>query len=121
VPQQYPATMEPLPLADFVALSEGQMQVAPWLEKPPKLTEMTVEQFRDFADSMASIEHVGRQVTKVRNAHGEAELLNVVGDIVKELERFPFIDQPANAKFGHPGFWPRSTHCWNALACRASV
>lgn len=80
------------PLADFVAASSGQVAAAPWLySNPPKIADMTVQQFREFADTMKSLEHVGRQSQKLFNAQGEAELQNVIFDIKKELERFPFV------------------------------
>lgn len=85
------------PLRDFVADSEGQLAVAPWLTEgnAPKIKDMTVEQFRAFADSLKSMEHVGRKAEQLESARGKAELQNVIFDIKKELDRFPFIDQPA--------------------------
>jgi hypothetical protein len=75
--------------------------VAPWLfGKPPQLTEMTVEQFRDFQKSLRSLEHVGALAKTLDSAHGKADLDNVVFDIVKELDRFPLVHQPNIGTFG---------------------
>ncbi len=98
LPQHFAPLADTPPLRDFVDQSEGQVAAAPWLMDgtQPKLADMTVEQFRALSDTLKSIEHVGRQALKLENAYGEALLANVVGDIVKSLERFPFIDQPAH-------------------------
>ncbi len=96
VSSQFQPSVTPAKLSDFVADSEGQLAVAPWLMESgqPKLQDMSVVQFREFVDSMKSMEHVGRQAAQVENARGKAELQNVIFDIKKELDRFPFIDQP---------------------------
>lgn len=97
VPQIHAPVQPPVPLRDLVAESQGQLAVAPWLEegRPPQIKDMTVEQFRAFADSLKSMEHVGRQAKKLFSAQGEAELQNVIVDVKTELERFKFVDQPA--------------------------
>jgi hypothetical protein len=106
VQQIHVPTLPTAPLADFVNEAEGQLAVAPWLFKnPPAIRDMTVTQFREFTDSLKSMEHVGRWATKLENAQGEAELQNVVFDAVKELQRFPFKDQPTN----NPSFGQRLT------------
>lgn len=95
VAQIHAPSASPMALRDFVAASDGQLAVAPWLWKqPPLLKDMSVQEFREFADSLKSMEHVGRQAQKLFNAQGEAELQNVIFDVKKELERFGFVDQP---------------------------
>jgi hypothetical protein len=95
VPQIHAPVQPPVALRDLVNESQGQLAVAPWLaDAPVKIQDMTVEQFRAFADSLKSMEHVGRAAKKLHNARGEAELQNVIMDIKDELARFPFIEQP---------------------------
>lgn len=96
VPQNIAPTMPPMPLADFVADSEGQIAVASWLTtpKPPQISDMTVAQFRDLQKSLRSLEHVGAMAKQLDSAHGKADLDNVVFDIIKELDRFPLVHQP---------------------------
>lgn len=98
LPQQFRPSGDLGSLRDFVDASDGQLAVAHWLMdgSQPQMQDLSVEQFREFADSIKSLEHVGRQVGKVISARGEAELQNVVFDAKKNLERFPFIDQPMN-------------------------
>jgi hypothetical protein len=111
VPNQFDPLVPTGSLSDFVVQSEGQLAVAPWLaEKPIPIKEMTVAQYREFADSLKSMEHVGRNVKKLESARGSAELENVVGDIVKSLERFPFIDQP-----NHPSLAQRAGSVWRKV------
>lgn len=96
VPQQF-QPMEPLePLANFVADSEGQLAVAPWLmgQKPPGFEQMTVAQFREFQKSFRSLEHVGAKAKQMDSAYGSATVDNVVFDAIKELDRFPLVHQP---------------------------
>lgn len=102
VPQQFAPLADTPALRDFVADAEGQIAAAPWLMngEQPKLTDMTVDQFRGFADTMKSLEHVGRLAKTLENAQKKADLDNVVFNIKKELERFNFIDQPLNPSLG---------------------
>ena len=102
VPQQFQASAPLESPAQFVADSNGQIAAAPWLinGRPPKLPEMTVEQFRGFTDTIKSMENAGRYAMTLENARGKAELQNVVFDIKKELDRFNFIDQPLNPSLG---------------------
>jgi hypothetical protein len=96
IPQVHAPSAPPMELRDFVAASDGQLAVAPWLYegRTPRVTEMNVQEFREFADSLKSMEHVGRQAQKLFSAHGEAELQNVIFDVNAELARFGFVDQP---------------------------
>jgi hypothetical protein len=98
IPQVHAPSAPPMELRDFVADSNGQLAVASWLweRSVPKITDMSVAQFREFADSLKSMEHVGRQATKVMNMHGEADLQNFIFDAVSQLQRFDKIVQPYN-------------------------
>lgn len=98
VEQKYMPFERPVPLSDFVAASDGQLAVAPWLYEtnPPKLVDMSVTQFRDFVKSAQSMMHVGREVKTVENLHGKAKLQDVIFDSTKELDRFNLINQPLN-------------------------
>lgn len=98
IPQQFAPLRDTGPLRDFVANSEGQIAVAPWLMdgSQPKLQDMSVGQFRDFVKSMQSLEHVGRAAKTLDSAYGKAEVQNVIFDIKKELDRFDLIEQPLN-------------------------
>lgn len=81
----------------FIADSEGRLAVADFLRDPDfnkKIPDFTVQEYRDLADSLQSLVHVGRDAKKLDSLRGKADLDNTVFDIVKELERFPFIDQP---------------------------
>lgn len=106
-----------VPLGDFVAASNGQLAVAPWLTvKPPKIADMTVPQFREFTDSLKSLEHVGRQSQTVYNANGKAEVQNVISDIKVALDRFPLIEQPLNpTPFQHVKRLGRLVTAWHLL------
>lgn len=102
VAQKYQPTQPLEPLAQFVADSEGQLAVADWLQTGPlpEPGKMTVQQFREFSDSLKSMMHVGRQAKVLENLHGKAELDNVVQDVIKELSRFDSFDQPLNKSLG---------------------
>lgn len=96
IPQQFSARGPMDSLANFVADSEGQLAVAPWLmeQKVPSFNEMTVAQFKEFQKSFRSLEHVGAKAKQLDSAHGKADLDNVVFDIIKEFDRFPLVHQP---------------------------
>jgi hypothetical protein len=98
LPQQFPPTRDLGTLRDFVADSEGQLAVAHWLldGSQPQMQAMSVEQFREFADSLKSMAHVGRQAQTLESARGKADLQNVIFDIKKQQERFNLIEQPLN-------------------------
>lgn len=98
LPQQFRPAGDLVSLRDFVDASDGQLAVASWLMdgSQPQMQGMSVGQFREFAESLTSLEHVGKQVGTVMSARGPAELQNVVFDAKRNLERFPFIDQPMN-------------------------
>lgn len=107
VEQKFAPTMPLEPIQQFVADSEGQISVAPWLrgevpqgQRMPSIEDMSVEQFRDLAKSLQSMEHVAKQVKTLSNAREAADLQNVIFDVKKELDRFNFIDQPMNPTLG---------------------
>lgn len=87
--------------AQFVADSNGQIAVAPWLIDPQLRTfvgphDIPIGAYRALGKSIQSVLHAGREATKLENVHGKADLQNVVFDIKKELERFDLIEQPLN-------------------------
>ncbi len=85
-------------LKDFVEASNGQAQVASWLQdgsvRVTDPSKLTVQQTRDLADSITSMMHVGRQEKTLTSAYKTAEIQNVMADIKQELDRFNLIDQP---------------------------
>lgn len=107
IEQKFAPTVPLEPIQQFVADSEGQIAVAPWLrgevpqgQRMPSIEDMSVEQFRDLAKSLQSMEHVAKQVKTLSNAREAADLQNVIFDVKKELDRFNFIDQPMNPTLG---------------------
>lgn len=91
--------------AQFVADSNGQIAVAPWMVDPNLRSfkgpeDISVKDFRDLGKSLQSIMHAGREATKLENIHGKADLQNVIFDIKKQLDRFDLINQPINPSIG---------------------
>lgn len=112
-----PLKAEQASLQQFVNESNGQLAVAHWLQtgavRPGDPSKLTVEQTRELHKSIDSMLHVGRATKKLDSARGKAELENVVVDIVAELERFPFIEQPANSF--RPNRMAKYVAAWNLL------
>lgn len=103
VEQKFEPTLPLEPLQQFVADSEGQIAIAPWLRGDmsfASIETMSVQQYRDLAKSLQSMEHVAKQTKTLSNAHEMADLQNVVFDVKKELDRFNFINQPMNPTLG---------------------
>lgn len=95
ITQQITPTLPLEPLAQFVADSQGQLAVATWLHEPnvPQFTDFTTQQFREFAESIKSMLHVGRWHQLLHNAQDAAKLQNVIFDFKQESARFPNIVQ----------------------------
>lgn len=120
---KHPVPENMKPLGDFVTESDGQLAVAAWLTDGTLLPRdpgaLTVQQMIELGKSIDSMMHVGRATKTLNSVHGRAELDNVVFDIVKQLERFDFINQPQHpSKYQMVKKGLKYVRAWNLLVER---
>ena len=84
---------------DFVDQNPN-VAAASWLYDPSLRRKdihrdnLTVDEYRDLANTVKSMLHAGREARKVDGVHEKADLDNVELDMIEELSRFPSIPMP---------------------------